>query len=284
MKLLDKTTLITGANRGFGLALAKRFWEEGSHLILVVRSESYISTLMREFKSHPKQNLEICVVDLSSEKEIRVFCQRKILLEKVDVLINNSALHGPIGIFPEVNLECWEQAFDLDFLVPVKLIHAITPYMLKRNSGKIINISGGGATGSRPGFTAYATAKTALVRLTEILAEEMPMLQINAIAPGAMKTRLLQELLSVGPELIGQTEYEKSKKLLEDENGHDQTMEKAVSLAVYLASEESGEISGKLISAVWDSWEKLHEKQAELKKSDIYTLRRIVPADREMNE
>jgi NAD(P)-dependent dehydrogenase (short-subunit alcohol dehydrogenase family) len=151
--------------------------------------------------------------------------------------------------------------------------------MKKKGSGKIINLSGGGATNPLPRLSAYAASKAAVVRLTETLAEELRehSIMVNAIAPGALNTRLLDEVLEAGPELVGSEFYEKALKQRETGGA---PIEKGVALCVYLASSASDGITGKLISALWDPWENLGELRSELEKSDIYTLRRIVPEDR----
>jgi 3-oxoacyl-[acyl-carrier protein] reductase len=113
----------------------------------------------------------------------------------------------------------------------------------------------------------------------ETLAEELKPhhVDVNAIAPGALKTRLVDEVLRAGPEKVGATFYAKNVKWAE-EGGTPLAL--GAKLCVYLASAESDGITGKLISAQWDPWAKLHEHREELAGSDIYCLRRIVPGDR----
>jgi NAD(P)-dependent dehydrogenase (short-subunit alcohol dehydrogenase family) len=151
--------------------------------------------------------------------------------------------------------------------------------MKQKGRGKIINLSGGGATNPLPRLSAYAAGKAAVVRLTETLAEELRdfSIAVNAIAPGALNTRLLDEVLQAGPELVGGEFYERALKQRETGGA---PLEKGVALCVYLASSDSDGITGKLISALWDPWEKLGHFRSELADSDIYTLRRIIPEDR----
>jgi NAD(P)-dependent dehydrogenase (short-subunit alcohol dehydrogenase family) len=115
--------------------------------------------------------------------------------------------------------------------------------------------------------------------LTETLAEELRgfSIDVNAIAPGALNTRLLEEVLSAGPDAVGRKLYEKA---LQQRDSGGTPLEKGARLCVYLASPKSDGITGKLISAQWDPWENLHEFREQLANSDIYTLRRIVPEDR----
>jgi NAD(P)-dependent dehydrogenase (short-subunit alcohol dehydrogenase family) len=117
------------------------------------------------------------------------------------------------------------------------------------------------------------------VRLTETLAEELRefSIDVNAIAPGALNTRLLEEVLEAGPDSVGKEFYEKS---LKQRASGGVPLDKGARLCVYLASKLSDGISGKLISAQWDPWENLHAFREQLAQSDIYTLRRIVPEDR----
>jgi NAD(P)-dependent dehydrogenase (short-subunit alcohol dehydrogenase family) len=120
------------------------------------------------------------------------------------------------------------------------------------------------------------------VRLTETLAEECReyAIDINAVAPGALNTRLLDEVLESGPDAVGTAFYEKALK--QKSNGGT-PLELGAELCVYLASSASDGITGKLISAPWDPWRNLAQYREKLQDSDIYTLRRIVEKDRGMN-
>jgi 3-oxoacyl-[acyl-carrier protein] reductase len=113
----------------------------------------------------------------------------------------------------------------------------------------------------------------------ETLAEELrPFhIDVNAIAPGALATRLVDEVLAAGPEKVGQVFYDKNKKWKTEGAT---PLHLGAGLAVYLASSQSDGITGKLISAQWDPWARLHDHREELASSDIYCLRRIVPEDR----
>jgi len=167
-------------------------------------------------------------------------------------------------------------------MAPVAMCRLIVPWMAERRRGKIINLSGGGATGPRPNFSAYAASKAALVRFTEILAAETCDLGIgvNCIAPGAMPTAMLESILASGPCLAGQREYESA---VNAGRSGTSTLDRAADLCVFLASRESDGITGKLISAVWDPWERLADHLEDLQSTDVYTLRRIVPEDRDLD-
>jgi NAD(P)-dependent dehydrogenase (short-subunit alcohol dehydrogenase family) len=142
-----------------------------------------------------------------------------------------------------------------------------------------VNLSGGGATAPLPFISAYAASKAAVVRLTETLAGELREhhVDVNAMAPGALNTKMLDEVLAAGPALVGESNYKKALKQKQDGGA---SLELAAGLCLFLASGASDGITGRLISAPWDSWKDLPAHREVLEKSDIYTLRRIVPGDR----
>jgi 3-oxoacyl-[acyl-carrier protein] reductase len=102
-------------------------------------------------------------------------------------------------------------------------------------------------------------------------------IDVNAVAPGSLNTRLLDEVLEAGPERVGHAFYEQALK--QKESGGT-PIERGAALCVFLASSSGDRITGKLLSAVWDPWEDLPQHVDDLASSDIYTLRRIVPSDR----
>jgi NAD(P)-dependent dehydrogenase (short-subunit alcohol dehydrogenase family) len=195
------------------------------------------------------------------------------------VLVNNAGIYGPIGRLEDADWDEWEEAVRINLLGTALMCRAALPGMRARGYGKIINLSGGGATSPLPRFTAYAASKAAVVRLTETLAEELrgEGIDVNAIAPGALNTRLLDQVLEAGPENAGRDFHEKAVKQ-RAEGGV--PPEKGAALAAFLASAASDGITGRLLSAVWDDWERLPERRDALAGSDVFTLRRITPKDR----
>src|SRR3989304_3857404 len=152
----------------------------------------------------------------------------------------------------------------------------VLPQMLRQGRGKIINLAGGGASSPFPRFSAYATSKAAVVRLTETLAEELKGsgIDVNAIAPGAVNTRLLDQVLEAGDAAGDQ--FLNCARRQREEGGT--PPEKAAELAVFLASDKSNGLTGRLISAVWDEWPEMALRIPEIMASDLYTLRRVTQA------
>jgi 3-oxoacyl-[acyl-carrier protein] reductase len=265
--------ILTGATGGFGVALVQALAKDGARLLLVGRQRSELEAL----QSRIGGETEICLADLRTTTAAGDIVRGNWLAP--DVLINNAAIQGPIGPTWETGAAEWQECLTVNLALPIELCRAVLPGMLARGRGKIINLSGGGATGPRPGFGAYAVAKTGLVRFSENLAAELAGkgIDVNCVAPGAMPTKMLAAVAQAGAERAGAKEMEAVAKAAA---AGEETMRKAVALCLYLASAQSDGITGKLISALWDPWATLQDRRADIDNSDIYTLRRIVPADR----
>ena len=198
---------------------------------------------------------------------------------RLDALINNAAIQGPIGALVDNDFLAWTDCLQVNLFAPVALCRAFVPLLAASGAGTILNLSGGGATGPRPHFTAYASAKAALVRFGETLAAEVAPLgvTVNAIAPGAMKTAMIEQVLHEGQDAAGVREYDLAAKVFRDGGA---SMDLVADLALFLCSDKARRISGRLISAVWDKWADWPDHADELEKSDLYTLRRITGRDR----
>ena len=281
MKLKNLNALITGGSQGLGKTIAEHFLREGANVVLCARGEKDLSATRDELaKNFPAQKVSTKTCDVSNEaqvSEIIAFALRE--LGSLDALVLNAGIYGPMGLTESVSLDEWRRAIDINLFGVLLPCRAVIPHFKKAGRGKIVVLSGGGATNPLPNISAYAASKAAVVRLMETLAEELKgfHVDVNAIAPGALATRLVDEVLAAGPEKVGAAFFEKNKSWKEKGAV---PLELGASLAVYLASAESDGITGKLISAQWDDWAKLHEHRDELAKSDIYCLRRITAKDR----
>lgn len=282
MRLKGKGILITGGNQGLGKAIAEACLAEGADLFLCARDFALLQKTERELltKAAWGQKVLIQAADVSRPEEVKHLIEtvRK-QLPHLDGLVNNAGVYGPMGSVEEIDWEAWAKAIEVNLLGTVLMCRAVLPIFKEQGRGKIINLSGGGATAPLPRFSAYAASKAAVVRFTETLAEETKGtgIDVNAVAPGALNTRLLDEVLTAGPEKVGEVFYRRSLKQKEEGGA---PLKKGAELCLFLLSDKSSGISGRLISAVWDPWERLDENRAALMESDIYTLRRIVPKDR----
>lgn len=283
--LAGRSALITGASQGLGLEIARTFIREGANIAICARDEANLADALRELHGLAGEGQRVCgmVCDVSDEKNVSNFFAFALTnLRQAEVLVCNAGILGPKGSTETVDLKAWKQTVEINLFGAILLSREVIPHFKAAGYGKIVMLSGGGATAPFPFMSAYAASKAALVRVAETLAVELRdfHIDVNAVAPGAMNTRMMEEALAAGPEKIGSAYYE---KVLRQKEEGGVPPEKAAGLCAFLASAESDGITGKLISAQWDPWETLAARREELAASDIYTLRRIVPEDRGKN-
>lgn len=284
MDLTNKSVIISGANQGFGFAVAKAFVQHGANVIICARNIELLREAQIQLQTAAKHGQKICAViaDVSKLGDFDKVVQEAITqVGHIDILVANAGIYGAMGPIEEVDWDEWSNAIDINLKGTVLQCRSVIPYFKAQGKGKIILLSGGGATKPMPNLSSYAAAKAAVVRFGETLAEELMNfnIDVNCAAPGALNTRLLDEILLAGPEKVGHDFYEQSLK--QKDNGG-VPLEIGADLCLFLGSSLSDGITGKLISAKWDSWQRFPQFIDQLKSSDIYTLRRIVPEDRAM--
>ncbi|MDP3510681.1 MAG: SDR family oxidoreductase [Candidatus Melainabacteria bacterium] len=282
MLLKERSAIITGASRGLGKAIAQAFLANGCNVTICGRDEKKLREAAAELQAGCQTSAQIKALkaDVASESEVKALVAGAIQqFGQLDIIVNNAAILGPIGPTELVDWQEWLRTVQINLGGPVLLCRAAIPHLKAQRAGRIINLSGGGATAPRPCFAAYASSKAALVRFTETLAEELKEFDItvNALAPGALNTEMLEQVLQAGSAMAGSKAFADAC-LQKDQGGN--SLEQAAALCVFLASDTASAITGKLISAAWDPWQKLSLHEKRLVNSDIYTLRRITPADR----
>lgn len=280
--LHGKVAVITGANQGMGLEIARKFLKSGANLALCARNEQLLIEVRELLTTSalPNQKILCLGADVSVESDVQNFMTKTLKqYGNIDILVNNAGIYGPKGEIEDIDWSDWVKSIEINLFGSVLMCRSVLPFFKKQGHGKIIQLSGGGATSPMPNISSYAASKAAIVRFIETLAEEVRhfKIDVNAIAPGALNTRMLDEVIRAGPDRVGKKFYEKS--LIQKKNGGT-SFEAGTSLALFLASEYSNGITGKLISALWDDWTSWPNYLRELNESDIYTLRRISGKDR----
>lgn len=280
--LENRCAVISGASVGLGFEIAKKYLEAGANVMICARDESLLRRAAQVLKTlaGAGQMLLALPADVSKLDDVTALIAGALReFGRLDVLVNNAGIVGPSGAIDEIDWEEWVRAIQINLLGSVLLSRAALPHFKRLGGGKIIQLSGGGATNPLPGLSAYAASKAAVIRFMETLAEETrgDRIDVNAIAPGALNTRMLDEFIAAGPDRIGQAFYERS---VQQKRGGGVPLGKAADLAVFLGSALSDGITGKLISAVWDPWESLPNHLDDLNGTDVYALRRILPKDR----
>lgn len=278
--LEGRAAIVTGANQGLGLEIAHAYVTAGADILICARDAAKLEAARSELQQSGRKVIAEAA-DVSREDDVeRVVARALREFGNVQILVNNAGVYGPMGRIDETDWREWARAIEINLYGSVLITRALLPHFRANRYGKIVQISGGGATNPLPRISSYAASKAAIVRFAETLAEEVrgEGIDVNSIAPGALNTRLLDEALAAGPEKVGEAFYARCLKQKEQGGA---PLERGAALAVFLASKESDGISGKLLSAVWDPWEELPEHTDDL-RTDIYTLRRIVPKDRGM--
>ena len=272
MLLKNKNIILTGAGRGIGREIAKKLSSEGANLALISRTESELRETFEILIPQNKNSFYLALDISDEEKVIQSFKEIHERMNRIDCLINNAGIQLPIGPFYKTNLEDWENNFNVNLFGSVNCTYAVLKEMIEQRKGKIINMSGGGSTSSRPNFSAYGVSKTAIVRFTETIAEELQEfnIDVNAVSPGAINTKMLTEVLNAN-ESAG-NEYQEAIKRKE-KGGNNPAF--AADLICFLCSNLSDGITGKLISAPWDKWNEKEFQELLRNDKDFGTLRRI---------
>lgn len=273
--LEGQVAVVTGAGRGIGRSIAVALATKGAFVVTVSRTPGEIAGTVALIRKNGGQAIDKRV-DVADHEAVKDLVEGVLEEQgKIDILVNNAGIQGPIGPLVTNDWRAWQQNVQVNLFGTFNTCHAVLPVMISRKKGKIVNLSGGGATAPRPNFSAYGAAKTAVVRLTETLAEEVREhnIQVNAVAPGAVNTRMLDELLQAG-DLAGQ-EWDGALKR-QQQGGVPPDL--AAELVTFLASDASNGLTGKLIAAPYDEWAQWDEETIEkLSSTPWLTLRRMDP-------
>jgi 3-oxoacyl-[acyl-carrier protein] reductase len=269
--------VLTGSSTGIGRALVLRLLGEGHNIWGLARTDQ------SAFDPGEKGAFRSSRCDVADWGQVESAVREVGAVWKyVDGLVCCAGSHGEVGPAVRANPARWSATVRANLDGTFYAIRAFHPLMVKApRRAKIVCFAGGGATKARANFSAYGVAKTGIVRLVETIAEEeiQAPLDINAVAPGAIATRLTDEIIALGPDIAGQGEFDSAVK---QRAGGGASLERALDLVEWLLSSKSDGITGKLLSAQWDPWQGLSEHAANLARSDVYTIRRIIPEDRSL--
>lgn len=260
--------LITGAGRGIGKRLALGFAKTGARVGLLGRNQAELDSTRLEIEDAGGTALGLRADVCKPEEVLTAVGRMTSLWGGVDALIANAGVQGPVGPFVENRPVAWREVFEVNVYGVINCCHAVLPQMLKRRSGKILAISCNGVASPRPGFAAYSASKAAIARFVESLAEEVRdrNVQVNSMLPGGAYTSMTDEILHAGHQ-IDPEELELASQVRLTGGI---PAEKQIQLALFLTSERSNHVTGKLIQ-VQDDWKRLENENG---RPDAYTLRR----------
>jgi NAD(P)-dependent dehydrogenase (short-subunit alcohol dehydrogenase family) len=276
-----RVAIITGASQGLGAAIAERFLAANASVMLCARDASRLEARRVELaKAHSADRVAAQRADIAREAEVdALFEAATRAFGRIHILVNNAAIIGPIGPFDAVDWGEWLAAISVNLAGTAYCTRKALSLFKPHRYGKIINISGGGASDPLPRMTAYAVCKAAIARFTETLALEVrdQKIDVNAVAPGPLATRMFDQMIAAGSERIGAELHASIQKL---KAAGATPLELGAELCAYLASAEADGLSGRIFAARWDPWPFTDAAKADISETDIYTLRRITARDR----
>lgn len=268
--------VVTGGTHGLGLHLAKGFAAQGSNVAICARNQENLESAIVEIESQARGGFKSLAVraDVSNQESVEnFFDQVSSKFGRVDATISNAGVLGPIGPLVGNNSRDWTDAVAINLSGSMNVIAASARLMIPQGGGRIVQISGGGATKPMPNFSSYSSSKAAVVRLVETVALELRPhnIAVNAVAPGALNTRFLQDVLDAGESYVGREFYENAVHQFQSGGAG---FERAAELINFLVFDSSVTLSGRLISALWDDWRGLGEHPHRLGEA-VWTLRRV---------
>ena len=276
MRLNGRVALITGAGRGIGRAIALAYAKEGAKLALAARTLDELEETARLAEA---LGAAVCIIptDVTIQDQVdRMAAQTLDRFYSVDILVNNAGVAGPVGQLQDNDVSYWIETVQVNLIGTFLCCRSVLPLMMRQDRGKIINLSGGGGMFAWRDMSAYCCTKAAVVRLTEALALELEgtNVQVNALGPGSIHTRMWEEMRDAA-EVAGATGiFEVGQKVT---SGGGASVDQVAGLAVFLASDESGNLSGRLISSFLDDFANLPPRIPEIMASESYLLRRKEP-------
>jgi NAD(P)-dependent dehydrogenase (short-subunit alcohol dehydrogenase family) len=239
--LEGKVALVTGASRGIGRAIALRLAQAGAQVVVCSRKLESVQSVAAEIESAGGKALAV-QAHIGRTDDVTALVARVVEgIGRVDVVVNNAATNPHFGPLLTADDGQWMKIFDTNVMGAVRVCRAVAPHMEKQGGGKIVNLTSIAGLRPSPGMGVYGVSKAALIMLTQTLAMELGRanIQVNAIAPGVIKTRFSSALW--------QTEAIASSILASTPMGRFGEVNDLTSAALYLASPASDYMTGAVI-------------------------------------
>jgi NAD(P)-dependent dehydrogenase (short-subunit alcohol dehydrogenase family) len=280
MMLTGRVCVVTGGSRGLGRRIADLLAEQGASLALCARGDRDLQAAAEKLRRAYRGEVFAAAIDVRDAAAVAEFARAaERELGAAYALVNNAAMLGPVGAIDEIDLAEWTRALQVNVAGVVNMCAAFAPQMVRAGRGAIVNLSGGGIGGPRvpDHITAYTTSKAGVAMLTETLARELlpSAVRVNAIAPGPLPTGFLEPVLDAGPDAVSNDLFATAAAMGASAGDLEGVGERLASLLLFLLSDESSWLTGKLVSARWESVESLRVAEEQIRKTSLLTLRRI---------
>ncbi len=239
MKLENKVSIITGAARGIGKEIAVLFAEEGADLALCDVNEEALAETKAEIEKNTGRKVMIQKVDVISPQDVEDFVKKTLdNFGSLDILVNNAGITRD-NLVMRMSEQEWDAVLDVNLKGAFNCIKAVTRPMMKKRSGKIVNMASIIGVMGNAGQANYAASKGGLISLTKTIAKELGSrnINVNAIAPGFIQTDMTDKL----------SEDAKDKLLAFIPLARMGSPRDVASLALFLASEEASYITGQVV-------------------------------------
>jgi len=275
-RLEPGVALVAGGGRGLGRAFAVALAQNGMRVAVAARSADQLAETVSLIRAEGHTAIAI-QADITDEPSVNSMAETvEARLGPVDLLVNSAGAGPPFGPTWELDAGQWWRTVEINLKGPLLCCNAVLPGMTRRRRGRIVNVASGAGARSIPYMSAYVTSKAALIRLTEVLADEARPCGVSlfAIQPGTVRTAMAEELLQSG---AGKRWLPWFGKIFEE--GRDDPPEAGVELVLYLASGAADGLSGRFFAAPGSPADIL-ARQDEILAHDLHALRVRFRADR----
>ena len=266
--LTGQVALVTGGGRGLGRAFAVALAKAGAHVAVTARTAEPLAETVAMVERAGGRALAITGDVSEPDAVAHVVRTAESQLGPVDILVNNAGAVGPLGYDWEVDLEDWWRTFEINVRGPFLYARAVLPGMVKRQRGRIVNISTGTGFGRLPQMDAYGATKAALTQWTKCQAADIQAdgVTVFAFHPGMVRTPMLDYLTS--PDVPNAVQALFHSLLSE---GRDVPIERSAQMLLFLVSGKADALAGRFIRAL-DNEEELVRRAEEIRRDDLHVV------------
>ena len=252
MRLKDSVAIVTGGGKGIGKSIALAFAREGADVVVAARTEPALKEVASEIETIGRKSLALTLDLTDFQQPLTMINQTLDRFGKIDVLVNNSGIEGPMINVADMDLDGWNQTLAINLTGAMLCTrYALKKSMLPRQSGNIINISSISGRKGPATRSAYSSSKFGIIGFTQSVASEVGRygIRVNCIAPGLVEGDRIERVLRRSSETSG-IPYEQILRNAGARTplGRMVTAEEVASVALFLASDESSGVTGQTIN------------------------------------